>query len=160
MADKVSAAFLSKLEKLAPCGPPNGNLFLYLVDKFDIQDKHKLLIPVGDYTTIASHQIIKQVPDFPRDLTDFGFGQNRRDVVWKIFGMNRAQRRSHMEGVSTQRLNVPVHTVISIDSIYRGEIRATLNSLFEATSCSGQVKMDTELSSFSQVLECIGTDIA
>lgn len=117
LADRVSPAFYQALLDLKPHGEPGGNEFLALIHKLDVLDKHKLLIPTGDYTRLSSEMLIKQVPDFPRGLVNCGFGQNNRDVAWDIPPMNRAQRRSARipeSGIFEQELNVPVDIVFTV----------------------------------------------
>ena len=80
--------------------------------KLDIIDKHKLLIPTGDYTTLNSEIIRPFVPDLPF----FGisnFGANSRDIGWPIEASNRANRRKRgYPSIETQNLPVPVEIVI------------------------------------------------
>ncbi|MFH0957445.1 MAG: hypothetical protein V1897_01950 [Pseudomonadota bacterium] len=117
LADRVSPSFYQALIDLKPHGEPGGNELLYLIHKLDIIDKHKLLIPTGDYTKISSEILIKQVPDFPRGLVNCGFGQNNRDVVWNIPPMNRAKcqvAKIPDSGILEQELNVPVDIVFIV----------------------------------------------
>ena len=86
LADRVSPSFYQTLIDLKPHGEPGGNELLSLIHKLDIIDKHKLLIPTGDYTRLSSEMLIKQVPDFPRGLINCGFGQNNTGT-W--FGTSR-----------------------------------------------------------------------
>lgn len=83
LAHKVSQDFYEAIESLKPHAGGNGNLLLNLVHEINIIDKHKFPTPVGDFTKISSTQIFTQIPDFPSGLVNCGFGQNRRDVVWK-----------------------------------------------------------------------------
>jgi hypothetical protein len=133
LADRVSPFFYQALLDLKPHGEPGGNEFLALIHKLDILDKHKLLIPTGDYTRLSSEILIKQVPDFPNGLVNFGFGQNHRDVVWNIPPMNRSQRRSAKipeSGVLEQELNVPVNMVFTVsDPIQFRPVVPTLHKL-------------------------------
>jgi hypothetical protein len=117
LADRVSPSFYQVLLDLKPHGELGGNEYLALIQKLDILDKHKLLIPTGDYTRISSEMLIKQVSDFPLGLVNCGFGQNNRDVVWNIPPMNRAQRRTERIpeiGILEKELNVPVDIVFTI----------------------------------------------
>ena len=122
---------------MKPHGEPGGNEFLALIHKLDILDKHKILIPTGDYTTLSSEMLIKQVPDFPRGLVNCSFGQNNRDVAWNIPPMNRAQRRSARipeSGIFEQELNVPVGIVFTLTGeINFRSVIPTLNRLIDAT---------------------------
>jgi hypothetical protein len=116
LADRVSPSFYKFLLDLKPHGELGGNEYLWLIHKFDILDKHKLLIPTGDYSRISSETLIKQVPDFPAGLINCGFGQNKRDVAWSIPIMNRAQRRAAQipdTGVLEKILDVPVDLIFT-----------------------------------------------
>lgn len=138
LADKVSPSFYQTLLDLKPHGEPGGNEYLSLIHRFDILDKHKLLIPTGDYKSISSEMLVKQVPDFPRGLVDCVFGQNNRDVVWKIPPMNRAQRRAARipdTGVIEQKLNVPVDVVFAVvGSVHFRPVIPTIHKLVDAAS--------------------------
>jgi hypothetical protein len=119
LADKVSQAFYQALFDLKPHGESGGNEFLALIHRLDILDKHKLLIPTGDYTRLSSEMLIKQVPDFPSGfgIVNCIFGQSHRDVSWSIPPMNRGQRRSAKipeSGILEQELNVPVEIVFTV----------------------------------------------
>lgn len=142
-ADRVSPTFYQALLDLKPHGEPEGNEFLALIHKFDILDKHKLLIPTGDYTRLSSETLIKQVPDFPRGLVNCGFGQNNRDVAWNILPMNRAQRRSSRipeSGILEQELNVPVDIVFTITGyVDHRPVIPTLHKLIDVASSTIQV---------------------
>jgi hypothetical protein len=135
LADKVSPSFYQALLDLKPHGEPGGNEYLALIHKLDILDKHKLLIPTGDYTRISSEMLIKQVPDFPRGLVNCGFGQNNRDVGWNIPPMNRAQRRSALipeTGVLEKKLDVPVDIVFTVTgSVHFRPVIPTLHKLID-----------------------------
>ena len=118
LAHKVSPSFYQAILDLKPHGEASGNEFLALIHKFDILDKHKLLIPTGDYTRLSSEMLIRQVPDFPLNLINCSFGQNRRDIVWNIPPMNREQRRAAKtpdSGIIEKELNV------SVDIVFTGE---------------------------------------
>lgn len=136
LADRVSPGFYQALLDLKPHGEPSGNQFLALIHKLDIIDKHKLLIPTGDYTRLSSEMLIKQVPDFPRGLVNCGFGQNYRDVGWNIPPMNRSQRRSAKipeSGLVEEELNVPVDIVFTVvDPVRFYPVIPTLHKLTDA----------------------------
>jgi hypothetical protein len=135
MADRVSQSFLQILIDLQPHGDPGGNELLYLIHKLDIIDKHKLLVPTGNYTRLSSDIIRKQVPDFPPGLTDCSFGQCHRDVVWNILPLNRKQRRARKippMGILEQELNVPVDIVFTIsDHADSRTVIPTLHNLID-----------------------------
>lgn len=84
LAGRVSPSFFKALIGLKPYGEAGGNELLYLIDKMDILDKHKLLIPTGDYTTLSSDVIRKLIPDFPFNLTNVGVMGARRHATWKV----------------------------------------------------------------------------
>jgi hypothetical protein len=84
LADRVSEHFFESICLLKPYAGGGGNFFLYLIEYLDIPDKHRTLIPVGDYTRLSTDMIRHQVPDFPAGLTNVAFGRNRRDVVWHV----------------------------------------------------------------------------
>lgn len=83
LAHKVNDDFVAVIHSVKPFSGDGGNVLLNLIHEINIIDKHKLPIPTGDFTQISSHQLFDQIPDFPRGLTNCGFGQNGRDVVWK-----------------------------------------------------------------------------
>ena len=89
---RVSPQFSEALEGLKPYRN-GGNLKLCAIHDLDVLDKHRLLIPVGDYTSLSAELMKKLVPDFPMASGTFGFGCNRRDIVWDIEPMNWTQRR-------------------------------------------------------------------
>jgi hypothetical protein len=123
---------------LKPHGEPGGNEFLSLLHKLDIIDKHKLLIPTGNYTRLSSDIIRKQVPDFPTGFVDCHFGQSHRDVVWDIPAMNREQRRRAkipLSGILEQKLNVPVDIVFAVaDVVSLRPVIPTLHQLVDVTT--------------------------
>jgi hypothetical protein len=143
LADRVSPSFYQVLLDLKPHGEPGGNEYLALIHKLDILDKHKLLIPTGDYTRISSEMLVKQVPDFPRGLVNCAFGQNNRDVAWNIPPMNRAQRRAARipeTGVLEQNLNVPVEIVFTIAGyVNHSPVIPTIHKLIDAANSTIQV---------------------
>lgn len=78
-------------------------------------DKHKLLVPTGNFTKISSSMIQKLVPDFPSGLMNCGFGNNYRDVGWQVQPMTWTQRRKAKvppSNIIEQELDVPVEIVI------------------------------------------------
>lgn len=82
LAHKVSDDFVEVIRQVKPYSGSGGNLLLNLIHEINIIDKHKLPIPVGDFTRISSEQLRAQIPDFPEGMVDCGFGCNGRDVVW------------------------------------------------------------------------------
>jgi hypothetical protein len=118
LPSRVSEAFVQALTSLKPYREDGGNQALCAIHDLDIIDKHKLLIPTGNYTRITSEIIQREVPDFPGGLTDCGAGSCYRDVVWNIPPMNRQQRRARRfpkSGILEQELKVPVDIVFAVD---------------------------------------------
>lgn len=142
-ADRVSPTFYQSLLDLKPHAEPGGNEFLALIHKLDVIDKHKLLIPTGDYTRLSSEMLVKQVPDFPRGIVNCGFGQNNRDVAWRIPPMNRAQRREARipeTGILEQELNVPVSIVFTITGYVNPRpVIPTLHKMIDVTTSAIQI---------------------
>jgi len=115
LPSRVSKDFPAALESLKPYRD-GGNRLLCAIHDLDVLDKHKLLIPTGDFTKISSSMIQRQVPDFPSGLMSCGFGNNRRDVGWKVEPMTWTQRRKSKiprSNIIEEELDVPVEIVIS-----------------------------------------------
>jgi hypothetical protein len=133
LAHQAGAQFLAAIAEMKPYKEPGGNIILCLINELDIVDKHRLLIPVGDYTRLSGKMIRRQVPDFPQGLIDVSFGDNRRDVGWSIPPMNRAQRRTAKvpkSGILEQKLDVPVGIVFRVRSLnYSGPVIPTLHEM-------------------------------
>ena len=120
LPSRVSEDFAIAIESLRPYRD-GGNRLLCAIHDLDVLDKHKLLIPTGDFTKITSSMIQRQIPDFPSGLMNCGFGNNRRDVGWRVKPMTWTQRRKAKippSNIIEQELNVPVEIVISdIDTV-------------------------------------------
>ncbi|HEV2630133.1 MAG TPA: hypothetical protein VGV41_15980 [Pseudolabrys sp.] len=85
-ANRVSTRFVDALRSLRPHTNKGGNHYLWFVHEFDLGDKHRLLIPIGDYTFLSGADIRRQgVPDFPFHA-QVHFGENERDVTWDYTG--------------------------------------------------------------------------
>lgn len=113
LCKRLPESFTSALASLRPYRE-DGNTNLCLVHDLDIVDKHKSLIPTGDFTRISSSMIKQQVPDFPPGLSNCGFGSNGRDVVWNVPPMPWAVM---MDSVVEKELDVPVEIVLAdVDS--------------------------------------------
>ncbi len=111
---RVSPEFSLALEGFRPYRN-GGNLKLCAIHDLDVLDKHKLLIPVGDYTNLDAAQLKKLVPDFPLSSGTFGFGCNNRDMVWNIKPMTWTQRRKAKippSNIKEQVIDVPVKVVL------------------------------------------------
>lgn len=141
LADHVSTRFFEALVDLRPHGDPGGNELLYLVDELDILDKHRLLIPTGDYTRLSSKDLTSQIPDFPQNLKliDSHFGSNHRDIGWRTpryilsqidLGAPRPPTLHEFE----KELDVPVGIVFTTgkDQLSRPVI-PTLNAMADVT---------------------------
>ncbi len=138
LPSRVSESFAQALISLKPYREIGGNQALCAIHDLDIIDKHKLLIPTGNYTRINSEIIQSQVPDFPGGLTDFGASNCQRDVVWSIPALNRQQRRARKipkSGILEQKLNVPVDSVFSVDGYVNSKpVVATLHELVDTAN--------------------------
>lgn len=112
LANRVSQRFYNALIALAPHGDDGGNKLLYLIDKLNVPDKHRTLTPIGDYKTISSKIIRRQVPDFPAGIVSCNFGMNRRDVTWTFGSAFGADG-----GIVEKELDVPVNIVLPIPEL-------------------------------------------
>jgi hypothetical protein len=117
LAKRVSPEFFHYLVELRPHGEAGGNEMLYLLHDRDTVDKHRDLVPTGDYKKLSSEIVRRQVPDFPEGIIDGGFGQNHRDVVWPLH--HSIKSRLGLPGLPLGRileheLDVPVDVVFQI----------------------------------------------
>jgi hypothetical protein len=119
LPSRVSISFVKALESLKPYRE-NGNKLLCAIHDLDVLDKHKLLVPTGNFTKITSAMLQEQVPDFPAGIINCSFGSCYRDVVWKIKPMTWTERRKAKipcSNIIERELDVPVEIVLSeIDS--------------------------------------------
>lgn len=132
LAHKVSPAFHKALLDLNLHEELGGNEYLGLIHRLDVIDKHKLLVPTGDYRRLSGAMIQRQVPDFPINIMNSGFGQNYRDVTWTIPPLNRLQRRAMKiseSGILEQELNVPVDIVFEVGS--NRDLRPMVPTLYQ-----------------------------
>ncbi len=114
ISSMVSEDFAQTVARLNPYRE-GGNALLCAIHDLDVIDKHKLLIPTGNFTKISSSMIQRLVPDFPAGLTNCGFGNNHRDVTWHCEPMTWIQRRKSRIPSSNmiyKELDVPVEIVI------------------------------------------------
>ncbi|PSU71471.1 hypothetical protein C9J22_06695 [Photobacterium phosphoreum] len=114
---RVSESFSEGLASLKPYRE-NGNKLLCAIHDLDVMDKHKLLIPTGNFTKITSLMLQKQIPDFPSGIMNCGFGNCRRDVVWHVKPMTWTQRRKSKikippSNLIEEELDVPVDIVLN-----------------------------------------------
>lgn len=134
----VTPSFRKALLDLKAYGEPGGNELLYLIDKLDIVDKHKLLIPTGDYTTISGDIIRMQVPDFPAQVGLMHFGMNRRDVGWTAQSLPRdlGEAVPPTLNIFEKELDVPVEIVFAIPPLANlRPVIPTLHQLVDVTRC-------------------------
>jgi hypothetical protein len=136
LADRVSDKFFDAVKGLRPYKDPGGNEFLYLIHEFDLLDKHKHLIPTGDYTKLSWDLLRRQIPDLPRISGALTFGGNRRDIVWTSGKVPIDQigevvpPTSHM---FERRLAVPVEVVFDVKTAKNPrKIIPTLNAMVDA----------------------------
>lgn len=114
LPSRVSQEFAQALANLKPYRD-GGNTLLCAIHDLDVLDKHKLLVPTGNFTKINSSMIQRLVPDFPSGLMNCGFGHNYRDVVWQVKPMTWTQRRKAKippSNIVEQELDVSVEIVI------------------------------------------------
>lgn len=115
----------------------SGNRLLYLIERLDIPDKHRELVPVADYTRISTDLIRRQVPDFPPNaIGQITFGANRRDMVWRSTRLERAWLGEAVPPTTNmfeKKLDVPVQIVFSISELRMlAPMIPTLNKMVEA----------------------------
>jgi hypothetical protein len=131
-ADRIGQTFVDALAALNPYGESGGNQMLYLIDAMDRLDKHRLLTPIGDYTTLSSDMVRKQVPDFPAGMVNCSFGNNRRDVGWSYQGVitDIGSIVPPSTCVFEKELDVPVSVIFMIaEPTYTGPVIPTLNQM-------------------------------
>ncbi len=141
LPSRVSDAFAKALESLKPYRE-GGNKLLCAIHDLDVLDKHKLLIPTGNFTKITSAMIQRQVPDFPSGIMNAGFGNNYRDVSWKGKPMTWTQRRKAKippSNIVEQELNVPVEIVLNDIDPNRPALEV-LQKLIDLTKEATQVR--------------------
>jgi hypothetical protein len=80
LIDRTAPEIADKIKRLKPY--PGGYELLYLVDELDILDKHKLLIPTGDYSQINARDLSGQIPDIPQWGGTMTFMSVKRLFAW------------------------------------------------------------------------------
>lgn len=65
LAQYAGTGFYCGMLNLRPHGEPGGNDLLYLINKMDIIDKHRLLIPTDDHVRLTSDIVRQFAPGFP-----------------------------------------------------------------------------------------------
>ncbi len=136
---RVSERFVTNLRSLKPWRKNGGNHSLCAIHDLDVSDKHKLLIPVGNYTQITSEMIQKEVPDFPDGLENCTFGNCRRDVGWQIAPLNRQQRRANKvpkSGIIEHEINILVGVAFSTHDLNFEPVMDTVHKLTEVAEAT------------------------
>lgn len=136
---RVSGKFVTNLKSLRPWRDKGGNHYLCSIHDLDVTDKHKLLIPVGNYTKITSEIIQKEVPDFPDGLENCTIGSCRRDVGWRVPPLNRQQRRANKvpkSGVIEHEINVPVGVAFSTNDLNFEPVMDSIHKLIGVASAT------------------------
>lgn len=144
LPSRVSESFARALESIKPYRE-EGNRALCLIHDLDVMDKHKLLIPTGNFTKITSAAIQCQVPGFPSGLVGCGFGNNYRDVTWKVKPMTWTQQRKKripFSNVIENELDVPIETVLAVIDSFRPVVEV-LQEMIDATKEAHQVLRDS-----------------
>lgn len=83
-AHLVSQDFFDFIYSTKPFSGPNGNKFLSLIQEYDNIDKHNLLIPTAELSSIESKQIRRFAPDFPYQAASI---VSLQAVWWATWGM-------------------------------------------------------------------------
>lgn len=136
MAQKVSADFFNVLINLKPYSEKGGNKLLSLIHTLDVEDKHKLLIPTGDYKQITSEIMLAHgFTGFHPGLT-INAGQNMVDAVWQFrtIDPNNIGTPIHGDSVFEKEINVPVDVVFSVSELdFNGPVIPTLYKFVDVT---------------------------
>lgn len=94
----------------------NDSLFdLHIMD---IEDKHKLLLPIADYKEISRTRLTELVPDCPAGLPErMTLAANNIDFRWSIHRVSRRERRARRLPPTTKEIiDVPMQIVFKIPS--------------------------------------------
>lgn len=136
MAQKVSADFFKVLINLKPYSEKGGNKLLSLIHTLDVEDKHRLLIPTGDYKQITSEIMFANgFTDFPAGLTISG-GQNMIDAHWPFNTIDPSNIGTAICGDSVfeKEINVPVDVVFTVRELdFNGPVVPTFYKLIDVT---------------------------
>lgn len=132
----AGTAFLIALRQLRPHGPPGGNDLLCLIHQTDILDKHRLLIPMGDYTVGLTAMIRQAVPDFPYAMDKVGlFNFTFKWVSRQLPPTDQlGVADPSSPAVFRRELDIPVDIILHVDR--KGPLRPlfpTLNAMVDAT---------------------------
>jgi hypothetical protein len=119
------------INRLKPHGDKGGNELLYFIHDADLIDKHRLLIPTANYTSLSSDEIRRQVPDFPVvNLQNVGMGGGYRDVVWTNRSVPTDQLgivKPPTINIFERELEVPVEIVFNVAPL--GNLRPVIPTL-------------------------------
>lgn len=133
MAEKVGENFYKAIIDLRPHGDRGGNLYLYLIHILNIPDKHKYLIPIGDYKKVDLDAIKKKCPDFPSYMSGsfFASGNGRGDVRWTARNKLDLSEVGRIVPPTTHlyklKVNAKIDAVFSVKELeFRGEVISTL----------------------------------
>jgi len=141
MAHKVSCGFVRALYRLRPYHEAGGNELLCLIDKLCNIDKHRLLIPTGNYHQITPAHLREQVPDIPTGAVHISSVNAKRTLTWNFPPPNRAMRRKYARApIIEKELNVPVDIIISVGT--GGDPRPvvpTLNQLVDVARTTVEI---------------------
>lgn len=135
-ADRVGDKFFAAMLGLKPYGAPGGNEALHLIHQLNIVDKHRLLIPTGDYKKLSSDILRLQIPDMPANVTSSSFGNNRRDLSWQTNKLpsDIGVLRPPSMHIFEKELDVPVDIVfVNSDPKNPRPVIQTLNLMVDAT---------------------------
>ena len=136
MAQKVSADFFDVFINLKPYSEKGGNKLLALIHTLDVEDKHRLLIPTGDYKQITSEIMLAHgFTGFPAGLT-INAGQNMIDAVWQFRSIdpNNIGTAIHGDSVFEKEINIPVDVVFPVRELdFVGPVIPTLYKLIDVT---------------------------
>lgn len=134
LADRVSNNFFNEIKKLKPHGELGGNENLYLIHELDVVDKHRLLIPTGDYRRVTSEMIRAQISDFPNICLVLTGGMNNFDMVWKIAPASAGwSGPDHLE----QELDIPVEIIFEVG--FPDAVRPIIPTLHALTDVTREV---------------------
>jgi hypothetical protein len=118
LAERAGLKFVSAIKALRPYGEPGGNEMLWLVNEYNLRDKHRLLTAIGEYKQVTGSIIKRQIPDFPVSGT-MSFGNTKGtglgDIVWHSRGpfqiADLGSAVAPFTDVFERELDVPVDVV-------------------------------------------------
>jgi hypothetical protein len=128
-AHYAGTGFFCALRQLRPHGPPGGNDLLYLIHQVDILDKHRLLIPIGDYTVGLTAMIRQAVPDFPYAMDRIGLFNFT--FKWVSRSLPPADQLGiadpSLPTVFRREIDIPVDVILHVDK--KGPLRPLFPTL-------------------------------